>query len=83
MRIENDLWSFIAERNGNSVMDAVHILFAKVYNLDRRRLIVNILGIGRLDLITRRLRRQRSIDSLNLIDPIAFYWRALMTSHQV
>ena len=83
VRVENDLWSFVVERNRNSVMDTVHILFPKIYNLDTRRLIVNILGIGRLYLITRRLRGQRSIDSLNLTDSIAFYWRALITSYQV
>ena len=83
MGIENDLWGFITERNGDSMMDAVRILFPKIYHLDRRRIIVNILTIGRLDLITRRLRVQRSIDSLNLTDPVAFYWRALMTSHQI
>ena len=83
VRAENNLWSFIVGRNRNSMMDTVHILFPKIYNLDTRRVIVNILGIGRLNLITRRLRGQRSIDSLNLTNSIAFDWRALITSYQI
>ena len=83
MRIENKLWSFVVERNGNSVVKPVHILFAKIYNLETWRVITDILRISRLYLITRRLRGQRSIDSLNLTDSIAFDWRTLATSHQV
>lgn len=83
VRIENNLWSFVVERNGNSVVKTVHILFAKIYNLETWRVIADILRISRLYLITRRLRGQRSIDSLNLTDLIAFGWRTLATSHQV
>ena len=83
VRAENDLWSFIVGRNRNSVMDTVHILFPKIYNLDTMRVVVNILRIGRRYLITRRLRGQRSIDSLNLTNLIVFYWRALIASYQV
>ena len=42
MRVENNLWSFVIERNRNTVMDTVRILFPKIYNLDTRRVIVKI-----------------------------------------
>ena len=42
VRAENNLWRSIVERNRNTVMDTVRILFPKIYNLDTRRVIVKI-----------------------------------------
>ena len=65
------------------MVETVHILFAKIYNFDRGRVIANILRMSTLYLITRRLRGQRAIDSLNFTDSIAFDWRTLIASHEV
>ena len=61
------------------MVKTVHILFAKIYNLETWRVIADILRISRLYLITRRPRGQGSIDSLNLTDLIAFDWRTLVS----
>ena len=79
VRIEDNLWRFITERNSFSVVNTVPILFPKIYYLHRRRIAGFIFGSGRRYLITRRSRRQWPFESLNLTDSIVFYCRALIT----
>ena len=81
MGIENNLWGFIIEKNGNSMVQTVHVFLAEIYNFDRRGVIANILRVGTLYLITRRVRGQGSRDGLYFTDSIAFDGRTVGASY--